>query len=187
MAGYGIKVQTDTGHWVWLTETGTARAKNAKGVLKFESEMGAEMERNMLAKANPHANFIVAPFTATKKPAKAASLRDSKHSYSGADQNYYMPGNMQDDLFRTYNSWTEFIESGDSEVDMDYNLMYRWDWNKEGKSYPTAEHVTFYWLQQRRGCVASDTIFVTKDDEPALRAYLQPFAAHMKDLWAPIL
>jgi hypothetical protein len=30
MSGYGIKVETDTGHFVWLTETGTAKVKNAK-------------------------------------------------------------------------------------------------------------------------------------------------------------
>ncbi len=115
------------------------------------------------------------------------SLRDSKHRYSGADQNYYMPGNMQDEFFRTYDSWAEFIESGESDVDMDYNLMYRWDWKKEGEGYPTKEHITLYWLQQRRGAVGSDTIFVTKDDEPAVREYLQKFADHMKELWAPIL
>lgn len=59
MAGYGIKVETDTGHFVWLTETGTAKVKNAKGVIKFESELGAEMTRKTLAAMNPHANLIV--------------------------------------------------------------------------------------------------------------------------------
>ncbi len=59
MAGYGIKVETDTGHFVWLTETGTAKVKTAKGVIKFDSETGAGMYRNGLAAINPHANFIV--------------------------------------------------------------------------------------------------------------------------------
>lgn len=58
MAGFGIKVETDTGHFVWLTEKGTS-AQKAKA-MKFDSEMGAEMDRNMLAVANPHANLIVA-------------------------------------------------------------------------------------------------------------------------------
>lgn len=62
MSGYGIKVQTDTGHYVWVTEAGTARAKNAKGVLRFESEAGATMDRNMLAKLNPDAVLIVKKF-----------------------------------------------------------------------------------------------------------------------------
>lgn len=57
MAGWGIKVQTDTGHWLWVTDVGTAKVKTAKGVLKFESEMGAEMERSGLAKLNPHATL----------------------------------------------------------------------------------------------------------------------------------
>jgi hypothetical protein len=59
MSGYGIKVETDTGHFVWLTETGTAKVKNAKGVIKFDSEAGANMHRNSLARNNTHANLIV--------------------------------------------------------------------------------------------------------------------------------
>jgi hypothetical protein len=62
MTGYGIKVETDTGHLVWLTHTGTAKAKTAKDVMRFDSEAGAEMERNMLARNNPHAKLVVAKF-----------------------------------------------------------------------------------------------------------------------------
>ena len=59
MSGYGIKVQTDTGHWLWLTETGTAKVKTAKGVMRFDSKASADMNRNILARANPHATLIV--------------------------------------------------------------------------------------------------------------------------------
>ena len=62
MSGYGIKVETDTGHFLWLTETGTAKVKTAKGVMRFESEAGAEMERSGLAKLNPHATLVVKKF-----------------------------------------------------------------------------------------------------------------------------
>lgn len=58
MAGYGIKVQTDTGHFVWLTETATTTVKSK--ALKFDSEYGAEMYRSSLARNNPHATLIVA-------------------------------------------------------------------------------------------------------------------------------
>lgn len=61
MAGYGIKVETDTGHFVWLTEKGTSTVKAQ--AMKFDSEAGAEIERNRLAKNNPHANLIVEKFT----------------------------------------------------------------------------------------------------------------------------
>lgn len=57
MAGYGIKVETDTGHFVWLTDTGTSTVK-AKAI-KFDSEAGAEMTRSMLAAINKDANLIV--------------------------------------------------------------------------------------------------------------------------------
>lgn len=62
MAGYGIKVQTNTGRFVWLTETGTAQFKTSKGVIKFDSETGADKYRNQLAAANPHANLITEKF-----------------------------------------------------------------------------------------------------------------------------
>lgn len=58
MAGYGIKVETDTGHFVWLTETATTTVKSK--AMKFDSEAGATVHRNSLAAANPHANLIVA-------------------------------------------------------------------------------------------------------------------------------
>jgi hypothetical protein len=62
MAGYGIKVQTDTGRFVWLTDTGTHVLRTAKGVLRFDSETGAEMYRSGLEKQNPHVTFIVKKF-----------------------------------------------------------------------------------------------------------------------------
>lgn len=113
-------------------------------------------------------------------------LWDADHAYAGADQNYFAPANQQDALFPTFNSWKEFTESGYYESDMDYNLMYRFDWTKEGEGYPEKEHVKFFYVQQRRGAVACDTIFVTEEDEPAVRAYLQKYADHMRDLWAPL-
>lgn len=60
MAGYGVKVQTDTGHFVWLTETGTSAQKSK--AMKFQSESGADMYRARLAVNNPHATLIVAKF-----------------------------------------------------------------------------------------------------------------------------
>jgi hypothetical protein len=58
MAGYGVKVQTDTGHFIWLTETGTTKVKSK--AMKFDSETGAEMYRSRLASDNPHATLTVA-------------------------------------------------------------------------------------------------------------------------------
>lgn len=56
IAGYGIKVMTDTGSYVWLTEEGTHR-QNTKA-MRFDSEDGAEMYRNMLTRKNPGAVLI---------------------------------------------------------------------------------------------------------------------------------
>lgn len=57
MAGFGVKVETDTGHRVWLTETATTTVK-AKA-MKFDSKVGAYMYRNTLAANNPNANLTV--------------------------------------------------------------------------------------------------------------------------------
>lgn len=61
MAGYGVKVETDTGHFVWVTEDGTS-SQRAKAI-RFDSEHGAEMYRSVLAKNNPHVNLIVEKFS----------------------------------------------------------------------------------------------------------------------------
>jgi len=57
LAGYGVKVETDTGHFVWVTEEGTSTQKAQ--AIRFDSEYGAKMYRSSLAKENPHANLIV--------------------------------------------------------------------------------------------------------------------------------
>ena len=57
MSGYGIKVETDTGRKVWLTEDGTTTVKTK--AMRFDSEAGATMHRNILARQNPHATLTV--------------------------------------------------------------------------------------------------------------------------------
>jgi len=60
MAGCGIQVETDTGHFVWLTEHGTTTVKSK--AMKFDSEAGADIYRALIAKENPHANLITTKF-----------------------------------------------------------------------------------------------------------------------------
>lgn len=61
MAGYGIRVQTDTGHFVWLTKDGTSAQKTK--AMRYDSQAGAEMDMERLAKNNPHAVFEVKKFS----------------------------------------------------------------------------------------------------------------------------
>lgn len=60
-AGYGIKVETDTGHKVWLTENSTTT--NRAKAMSFDSEAGADMHRDFLARKNPHANLTTVKFS----------------------------------------------------------------------------------------------------------------------------
>lgn len=112
-------------------------------------------------------------------------LWEADHSYTGAESNYFANFQQQEGYFREFESWKAFTESDSFETDMDYNLMYRWDWKNGEDQYPEAEHLALFYVQQRRGAVSGDTIFVTAEDEPAVRAYLQKYADHMRDLWAP--
>lgn len=64
IAGYGIKVETDTGHFVWLTEDSTTTQRTK--AMRFESEAGAEMTLNMLKRKNPHVNLKVEKLTKSK-------------------------------------------------------------------------------------------------------------------------
>jgi hypothetical protein len=61
MAGYGVKVETDTGHFVWVTEEGTSAQKSK--ALRFDSQHGAEMYRSSLERNNPDATLIVEKFS----------------------------------------------------------------------------------------------------------------------------
>jgi hypothetical protein len=61
MAGYGIKVETDTGHFVWVTEDGTSSQKSK--AIRFDSVYGAEMYRDNLVRNNPDVNLIVKKFS----------------------------------------------------------------------------------------------------------------------------
>lgn len=61
MAGYGIRVKTDTGRFVWLTKDGTSAQKTK--AMRYDSQRGAEMGMNILVKNNPHAVFEVKKFS----------------------------------------------------------------------------------------------------------------------------
>lgn len=58
---FGIKVHEGKRSW-WITETGASNRRNARGIWKFDSQMGAEMARGSLQKMNPDATLTVERF-----------------------------------------------------------------------------------------------------------------------------
>lgn len=58
--GYGLKVQTDKGYWVWLTVTGTTTY--APSAMSFDSRMGATQYAQLLSKQNNNITILVVKF-----------------------------------------------------------------------------------------------------------------------------
>lgn len=93
-----------------------------------------------------------------------------------------------------FESWSEFIvEFGAS--DMDYNLVFRWDW-KEGDDYDLGTYngddyyrharLVIGFVGQRKGFCWSREVKVCRADEPAIRAFLEPRLAYLKTMWEPL-
>lgn len=117
-------------------------------------------------------------------------LWECDHSYYCNESNYFQNGCCE-----KYKSFADFIEVY-ADVDLDYNLLFRWDWRKgqeQGEEdndddYEEVEGDILYlfWMQQRKGKYTSCMIQVTEADEPAVRAFLQRAFNHLAALWLPI-
>jgi len=57
MSGYGLKVETDTGHLIWLTEKGTTRSK--RYAMRFDSQEGATQYAQILSRANNDMTILI--------------------------------------------------------------------------------------------------------------------------------
>lgn len=57
LSGYGVKVMTDTGHYLWLTRRGTHRMNTQ--AMRFDTEKAAIDYLEFMQKMNGHATFKV--------------------------------------------------------------------------------------------------------------------------------
>lgn len=116
-------------------------------------------------------------------------LWEAKHPY------YCNQGNHFDnDCGSEFKSFAEFLAEYE-EADMDYNLVFRWDWH-EGEDYGAGEfngdvnyrngHLLIFWMGQRKGLYLYTKVDVCRADEPAVRAFLEPRFAHLLKLWTPL-
>lgn len=102
-------------------------------------------------------------------------LWEPKHSYYCAEDNYF--GGQCHSEFR---SWQAFLEE-EGNADLDYNLLFRWDWDRKEKT------LTLFWVGQRKGLFRSTTInAMHPDEEPSVRAWLEWRWHHLQSLWAPL-
>lgn len=105
-------------------------------------------------------------------------LWEPDHPYYCAKGNYYSTGCHQD-----YRTWGEFIEScGDWDLDM--NLLFRWDWCKPDSGI--MGELELHYVGQRKASLWSISVSVHPDEEPLVRAWLQPRLDHLLMMWAPL-
>lgn len=104
-------------------------------------------------------------------------LYECKHDYYCQHENHY-----SNNTVTFFDSWKDFYECwGDS--DMDYNLLFRWDWNIDEE---TGENELYlYWMLQRKGAYICSIVKVKKEDEPKIKKWLNKRYNHLNKLWEP--
>jgi hypothetical protein len=125
-------------------------------------------------------------------------LWEFDHPYYASEGNYF-----SNDCHVNYASWAEFMES-EGDADMDYNLVYRWDWKPieyiedDSPAGQAAYHAKYddnyraytlsvYWMGQRKALARSTDVSVCRSDEPAVREWLMARAEHLRRVWEPLL
>lgn len=116
-------------------------------------------------------------------------LWEVTHEYYCEEVNYYNANTTQH-----FESWEDFFDET-SDEDMDYNLVFRFDWH-EGDDYDLPDYsgddtqrcakLWLFYMNQRKGLFRSVSVDVCRNDEPAVVAWLQPRFKHMMKLWAPL-
>ena len=108
-----------------------------------------------------------------------AHLWEIDHPYYCAEGNYFKIGQHT-----RWDSWQEFVdETVYVTGDRDLNLLFRWDWQRNGNSHT----LLLFFVIQRKGFNCSQEITVTEGDEPAIRTFLGECAVTMRDTWEPFL
>lgn len=120
------------------------------------------------------------------------------HPYYCSEGCYYTRGTDWHEVHAEWDSWSSFSEEW-GEVDPDYNLLFRWDWEREDPSnyqYEIEQDPEFvipgdtlklFFFLQRKAKPFSHSIAVTEADESAVREWLTARAEHMRRIWEPLL
>lgn len=113
-------------------------------------------------------------------------LWETEHPYYCEESNYFVG---YDKTVVEYGSWAEWWEANES-YDIDLNLVFRWDWRAKdgewGEKGWVSDRLTFNIMGQRKGLYRTDVIWVSRDDEAAVMAYLETVWAKIKDIWSPL-
>lgn len=118
-------------------------------------------------------------------------LWEVKHSYYCNEGNYF----SRESCESYYKSFADFLEEyGD--CDMDYNLLFRWDWDEQDDetgdqtfngdvNYRNGK-LKLFWMGQRKGLYQWSIVEVCRADEPVIIEFLKPRMKHLFSLWYPL-
>ena len=110
-------------------------------------------------------------------------LWEVEHSYYCNQGNYTF-----NNAGSYYDSFDEFLESW-GEMDLDYNLLFRWDWKDSqnpGYELSKGDELQLSWMLQRKGHYVFSVVKVKKEDELKVIEFLKPRLEYMKQLWEPM-
>lgn len=108
-------------------------------------------------------------------------LWDVDHDYYCNENNYF-----SNDCHEEYSTWADFLDE-EGDVDMDYNLLFRWDWKlPDPESEQFTDELQLFFIGQRKGLFRSVTVIVHPDDESSVREWLLPRFSRMVTLWKPL-
>ena len=106
-------------------------------------------------------------------------LWEVNHPYYMNEGNYYKSGEHL-----LYESFEDFMAEWGG-ADRDMNRVHRWDWRKDDElGY---DLLSLYFVLQRKARLMSCEVKVSCQDEPAVAAYLLPFAELESRIWEPFL
>lgn len=93
------------------------------------------------------------------------------------------------DAHRMWPSWADFLDAL-GKADVDLNLVWRWDWTDADTPYEDGElpgysTLKLFIMQQRKARPQSHEVQIKREDEPAVRLFLQKHWDKIQDLWAP--
>ncbi len=117
-------------------------------------------------------------------------LWEIKHSYYCNEGNYFAGESCES----YYRSFADFLaEEGDA--DMDYNLLFRWDWIERDENdedtfngdvnYRNGK-LKLFWMGQRKGLYRWSIVEVCRADEQSVIEFIKPRLEHLKSLWEPL-
>lgn len=122
-------------------------------------------------------------------------LWEVEHPYYCNESGYFHTQEKHKTIWE-FSSWAEYAaEMGDS--DLDYNLLFRWDWreggdNEDGSSEFNGDvnyrngRLYLFVMHQRKGYKSTGVVEVCRADEPAVIEFLRPRLAYLMNLWAPL-